>query len=336
MRDTSIEDRPVGRRRPYVPDPGVTFGPGPTTPAAGAPNTDPFGMFNDPSTNYLTDTIKKQLAALNHAPSTDPTTSWLMSFLTDKLHSSADAAPVSFDVGNGLLGDFINEGRQRIAELNQAPFTSAEEQALKTRTRNDLASQRDEARQRLTEDASRRGIGNSSGIVGQEVANLEGQTTAQDAKNQNDLMLYIADKTQERKNQAATIAQSLASAGQADAAMQMQGKIAAESANSNRQGQVMGIATALANMAAQQRGEARARQGDILQLSTLLAELPVQRLQLAANILNGSGGGNINSIFQDVLGLNNAQQGAQNQQTGAQASFLQALTALASYFANRK
>jgi hypothetical protein len=335
FRDDTTFDRPSVRgARSANTGIGVSFAPTGTA-AAPAASADPFAMFNDPASNFLTQIIKGQLGSLSSAPATDPTSAGLMSFLTGQLGKLSSAGPVSFSAGNGLLGDFITEGRKRIDELNQAPFSAQEEQALKTRTRNDLATQRDQAKQRILEDASRRGVMDSSGIVGSEMTDLEGQTTAQDAKNQNDLMLYIADKASQNKNLAAQIAQQLASAGSQDAAMQLQAATASEAANSNRQGQIMGIANALANMAAQQRGEARARQGDVVQLASMLAELPIQRLQLASNVLNGQGG-SIPNLFGDVSQLNNAQTYAQNNANAATGSWLNALSTLASYFANKK
>lgn len=318
---------------------GASFAPGEPNPSAPSPTggapADPFSMFNDPATNYLTQTIKSQIAGLNSAPLYDPTTAGLMAFLGRTMGSLSKAAPISFNASNPLLGDFITEGRQRIAELNQAPFTAAQETALKARTRNDLATQRDQAKQRLMEDAARRGLGESSGIIGQEVANLEGQTTAQDAKNQNDLMLWIADQAQQRKNQAASIAQSLAGAGQAQAEMEMRAAEASNNANMARQGMVLNLAGTLAQMAAQARGEARANRQDVLQMATMLSELPVQRLQLAMGVLNGSGGNNIPNIFNDVMSLNNAQANAQTQADQQQAAWVNALSQWASYIANK-
>lgn len=318
-------------------EPGIRFTPA-ADPAATPPASaaDPFSMFDDPSTQFLTNIIHNQIGSLSAQPQMDPTTAGLMAFLGGQLGNLSNAAPIAFDSGNGLLGDFITEGRQRIAELNQAPFTSAEETALKAKTRNDALAQRDASMQRSLERASARGLGKSSGVLEADQQSIENSFTSADAKAQNDLMLWIADQAQQRKNQAATIAQQLAGAGQADAAMRMQGQIAASSANQNRQGMVMGLANSLAQMAAQSRGEARARQGDILQLSTLLAELPVQRLQLAMSVLNGTGGNNIPSLFQNVSSLNQAQTQAQQRGDAQQAAFLQSLAALASYFGNKK
>lgn len=327
----SRQDPSAGRMRQF--DPGVVFSPAPSPAPPSAGSTDPFAMFDDPATNYLTGIIRNQIGSLqNTGP--DPTTSGVLSFLGGRLGALASAPPVSFNVDNSLMGDFVTEGRKRIEELNQAPFTAQEEQALKTRTRNDVAMQRDQAKQRLMEDAARRGLGKSSGIIGQEVSNLEGQTTAQDAKNQNDLMLWIAQQGQDRKNQAASIAQQLAAMGQSQAQLGLQAQTAAASVNQNRDAMALNVANQLAAIAAQQRGEARANRQDVLSLATLLADLPVQRLQLANQILNGNAP-SVPSLFGEVNTLNTAQQNAQQAQQAQNAQFINALAQYAGYYGNR-
>lgn len=345
-------DRGWARRRPGG-SPGATFAPIPSV--NGNENPDPFSMFDDPSTHYLEDVIKRQLGDLSK-PYSDPTSAGLMDFFRNQLGTLSSAPPIAFDmpgdfgVSNDLLGDFITEGRKRIAELNERPFTDSEEAALKTRTRNDQVVARDAAKQRVLEDAARRGLGESSGVIQEGLQGQEQAFTAADAKAQNDLMLWIADQIQQRKDKATSIAGSLASAGEAQASrqqagriaggqMRLQGQIAATSANQARQGQIMGIAGALADLAAQQRGEGRARQQDVLTLSTLLAQLPVQRIQTlmsALGSLTGAGGGSIPDLFQSVVGLNNAQQNSRNQSNDAGDAFLDAMARLSSYYANRR
>lgn len=345
-------DRPVRARRANTP-PGTTFG-ATFTPAASAPagSADPFSQFDDPATHQLESVIQQQLARLNR-PISDPTTNSMMAFLKNKLGSLSSAAPIAFDFGgdfsaaNPLFDDFVNQGRQRITELNQRPFTDAEEAALKTRSRNDNLVQRDEAKKRVLLDASRRGLGETSGVLQEGMQGAERAFIGADAKAQNDLMLWIADQMQQRKDKATGIAQNLASMGEARAGreqagkiaggqMRMQGQIAANSANQSRDAMVLGIAGSLADMAAQQRGEQRARDGDVLSLSTLLAQLPVQRLQLMMSVLNGTGGNNVSDIFGNVVTLNNAQQQAQARGDASSAAYLDAISRIASYYANRR
>lgn len=335
------------RRRPG--QIGTTFAPVAPTPQASAPADDPFNQFDDPATHQLEELIKRQMGTLSQ-PYHDQTSDDVMAMFRKQIADLQGSAPVSYDmpgdffVGNDLLGDFITEGRKRIGELNERPFSDAEEAALKTRTRNDQVVARDAAKQRVVEDAARRGLGESSGVLQEGLQGQERAFTAADAKSQNDLMLWIADQIQQRKDKATSIAGSLASAGEAQAGraqagkiaggqMRLQGQIAATSANQARQGQIMSLAGALADMAAQQRGEARGRQQDVLALSTLLSQLPVQRLQLMMSVLNGTGGNNIPDLFKDVSTLNNSQEYAHaNDPTNG---FLEALAALGKYYADR-
>lgn len=340
-----VIDRRTGRPRGAI---GDTFSPAATTTA---PSGDAFNMFDDPATHMLEQVIRGQLGTLAR-PTADPTRDGLMDFFKSQMGTLSSAAPITFDApgnfnaDNPLLNDFVTEGRKRIGELNERPFTDAEEAGMRTRTRNDALVQRDQASKRATERASARGIARSSGVLEADQQSIDNSFTAADAKNQNDLLMWVAEQIQGRKNQATGISQSLASAGEQQAAraqagniaagqLRLQGQVASNTANQNRQGQIMGLAGALAEMAAQQRGEARARQGDVLSLSTLLAEIPIQRLQTMMSVLNGTGGNNIGSLFNSVATLNNAQQVGQTQQNNATDNFLNGISSLASYYANR-
>lgn len=344
------EDRREFRRRRPDRGMGATFAPVAPT-AHASTDLDPFNQFDDPSTHFLEQIIKQQMGELAQ-PSSDPTQAGLMDFFKNQIASLSNAAPISFDVGgdfnadNPLFDQFVAQGQKRIGELEQRPFTDAEEAAMRTRTRNDQVIARDAAKRRVVEDAARRGLGESSGVIQEGLQGQEQAFVAADAKAANDLMMYIADQIQQRKDKAAGISASLATAGEQQAArqqagkiaggqMKMQGQIAAASANQNRQGQIMGMASMLADMAAQQRGETRARRGDVLSLATLLQQLPVQRLQLMMQVLNGSGGNNVDNLFGNVVSLNNAQQNARNQGNDDADNFLEAMAAYGKYYADR-
>jgi hypothetical protein len=314
---------------------GVRFTPAPGGPALDGPmftypgarqTADPFSMFDDPSTRYLTDIIHQQIGQYSQPVTLDPNTASVLTYLKGVMGGGGGLSASA----NPLLGDFISEGRQRIAELNQAPFTSAEEDALKTRTRDDLTKQRDQQYQNAREDIARRGMADTSGLLDDRLKAIDSAYTAADAKGQNDLMLWIADQAQQRKNQAASIAQALAGAGAQEAAR----SDAMRQASSN---QIMAAATAIANIAAQQRGEARANQQQVLNLAAMMAQLPVDRLNLLLGIVNGTGGGPnaMNSLFGNTLALSNQQQQQNAYANQGTAAFLSGLSTLAGYYANR-
>jgi len=317
---------------------GVRFTPTPSNPLQGpmftysgarppaAASADPFSMFDDPSTRYLTDIIHQQIGQYSQPVTLDPNTAGVLKYLQGVMGGwgglSASANP--------FLGDFASEARQRIAELNQAPFSSAEENALKTRTRDDLTKTRDQQYQNAREDIARRGMADSSGVLDERLKAIDAAYTTADAKGQNDLMLWIADQAQQRKNQAATIAQALAGLGAQEAAR----SDAMRQASSN---QIMAAASAIANIAAQQRGEARANQQQVLNLAAMMAQLPIDRLNMLLGIVNGTGGGTqgLNSLFGNTLALSNMQQQQQNYTNQGNAAFLNGLSTLAGYYANR-
>lgn len=322
-----VVDRGVGVRFTPTPQtplsgPMFTYTGRSTTPAA----ADPFSMFDDPSTKYLTDIIHQQIGQYSQPVSLDPNTAGVLKYLQGVMQGGGglSASP------NPLLGDFVTEGRQRIAELNQAPFSAAEEDALKTRTRDDLTKTRDQEYQNAREDIARRGMADSSGVLDDRLKAIDSAYTTADAKGQNDLMLWIADQAQQRKNQAASIAAQLAGAGAQEAARSDAMRQASSS-------QVMAAASAIANIAAQQRGEARANQQQVLTLAAMMAQLPVDRLNMLLGIVNGTGGGasGLNSLFGNTLALSNQQQQQQMYNSQGSAAFLNGLSTLASYYASR-
>lgn len=333
----------MAARDPREREPGLTFSPAAanpfslpgspftyvphtaTGPGGGADPNDPFSMFDDPSTKYLTDIIKQQIGDYSKPVSMDGDTAGVLAWLKGQM-----AGGVTSGAGNGLLGDFITQGRQRITELNQEPFSAGEENALRTKAKDQLTIDRDAQRQMALEDISRRGVDDSSGVLQERYANIDRAYAGADSKAMNDLMLFIAQQRQDRKDKATGIAGQLATAGAADAQMQ-------NSAWEASAGRLMQAATTIANLQAQQRGETRANQQQVLNLAAMLAQLPVDRLNMMLSIVNGTGGGanGLNSLFGNTLALSNSQQSAQNQQNAGQAAFINGLAEVASYYANR-
>lgn len=288
-----------GRRNPNAPPVPNELQPTPT------PAMDPFGMFDDPSTRLFTDLIKNQLGTLSQ-PVNDPTTTAMMALISSRLPGMLSGGGGSG--GNALLGDFLNIGRQRMQELQAEPFSAGEEQAMKTRTMEEVEQLRTAGKQRATEDAARRGLGESSGVLQAQYRDVDRGIDAARAKGANDLMLAIAQERQRRKDAAVGIGQSLSQAGAADAQLR-QGDAQLQFSRENA---ATGLMKMLADMSAGLRGETDARRKESLGLAGLLADLPVQRLQLMLNVLNGSGGNNPASLASQIA---QAQQNAtQNRQ----------------------
>lgn len=330
MRDADFPDAPYGDTRRRRPAPTNELFPAPTT---AAPSFD--GVFSDPYTALFENAAKSRMAALSQ-PFSDPALDDVVNLIRGQIGKLSSSSGPSFGGGNSMFGDFINQGRQRIAELNQAPFSATEEAAMKTRARDDLAVQRDQARKRITEDAGRRNILPSSGVVGAEVSNLERGFTTADAKAQNDLVLWMADQAQQRKNQATTIAGQLAQMGAAEEGMADSRAIASANFEQSRNMQIMQAASTLAELAAQKRGETRANQNDVLQIAMQLSQLAPQRLALAMNVLNGTGGNDVGGLFNNTLNLSNTQANNRNTQDSVTSAFLEGLAKTLSYYGAKR
>ncbi len=317
---------------------GATFSPAPapapTTPAS----SDPFNMFDDPSTQLFTQMLGKSINALQQ-PVQDPTRDAVMALFASKIPSMLNAPTPSVGYGgNALLGDLVNAGRQRITELNQEPFSAGEEAAMRTKAAEQVEQLRTSSRQRALEDTSRLGQGKTSGTLQARLGEVDRSADAARAEGTNQLLLAIAQERQRRKDQAVQVAQSLASAGQAEAGMQLQGQglqLQASGQRDARTSQALNLAQMLAGMSASARGEDLARQNQALGYAGMLADLPVQRLTLANNILNGSGANNPSSILNGFAQLSNLTQNATNTGNQNQAAMLSGLGQLLGYFASQ-
>lgn len=294
-----------------------------SAPSANAGAADPFGMFDDPGTALLMQTIKKQMGEYSQPVAFDKDTMGVLDFLKGQM-----AGGVSSGSGNPLLGDFITQGRKRIAELEQEPFSAGEEAALKTKAKDQITVDRDAQRQMALEDMSRRGVADSSGVLQERYANIDRAYSSADAKAMNDLMLYISGERQNRKDKAAGLSQQLSQAG-------MQEEQIANSARESSSARIMQAASTIANLQAQQRGETRANQQQVLNLAAMMAQLPMDRLNMMMGVLNGSGGNNAGSLFNNTLALSNTQ-GRQNEiNASANDGMLEGLSSMFTYFANR-
>lgn len=313
---------PGGRTNPNRPPPVNELAP---TPTAG---TDPFGLFDDPSTKLFTDLIKNQMGTLSQ-PINDPTTNAMMALIAGRIPQMLSGGGGSG--GNALLGDFINIGRQRMQELQAEPFSAGEEQAMKTKAMEDVEQLRTASKQRVTEDAARRGLGETSGVLQAGYRDVDRSMDANRAKGVNDLMLFIAQERQRRKDAAVGIGQSLAGAGAADAQLR-QGDAQLQFSRENA---AMGLAKMLTDMSSGLRGETDARRKETLGLAGILADLPVQRLQLMLNVLNGAGGNNPASLASQIADTQrNAISNRQWEQQG-QADYMDALGEILGYLGTR-
>lgn len=292
------------------------------------------GVFSDPYTNMLEQLARGRIGQLSR-PTQDPGLDEVLGLIRSQI-GSASSATGPRAVSNGLLGDFIAQGRQRITELNQEPFSAPEETRLRTRALGNVEELRSAAKQRATEDAARRGLGETSGIIQDAYQTVDRNMDRNRTTAETDLAQFITTERQRRRSEATGISAQLAGAGAQDAALQSQNENARVGFEQARTGQIMQMAGMLADQAAQQRGEARANQNDILQIASMLAQLAPQRLAMAMNVLNGTGGNDANGVFNNTLNLSNMQSNQNNQNNAGTANMMGGLGQLLAYYAAQR
>ena len=328
-----LSEDPSGARRRTVLNNELTH-PAATTPAT-TPTTTPLagGIFSDPYTNLYERLATSQLGKLSQ-PFSDPNLDAVTKLIASRVSGLTSAAPVSFSASNPYAGEYADVVRQRIAELNQAPFSSTEEARMKTGVMNSIEATRTADRQRALEDIARRGIADSSGVLQERYRAADASAATNRTPAETDLAKYITDQTQQRKNQAVQFGGTLAQLGEGEAGRSLQGQIAAQSANQSRESQIMGAAGMLADIAAQRRGEQRARESDVLLIAQSLAQLTPQRLALAMSVLGGTSP-DLNSIFGNTLNLSNTQTNANQTQSAQSSNMLLGLAQLMGWAAGQ-
>lgn len=296
-----------------------------------------FGGGNewDPETQNFVNLAKQQMSSLSK-PFSDPNLDAVVNMIRGQMGGLQSSGPVSFSAGNGLLGDFITQGRQRIAELNQEPFSAAEEARYRTKAMEGVEANRTASKQRALENISRRGIADTSGILLDMEGDIDRAADANRTTADTDLAMFLTNERNRRRDAATAIAGQLAGAGAQDAALNLQGQTAAASINQGRTGQIMQMAGMLADIAAQQRGEAKGRQNDVLAIAQTLSQLAPQRLAQAMGVLNGTGGNDASGLFNNTLNLSNSNNARDQQQSAGNQNFMLGLGQILSFMANQQ
>lgn len=275
------------------------------------PPPNPFGtLYNDPYTAQFEQVAGRTMADLSQ-PFSDPTLDDAMVMIRSRATGGS----------NPYVSEFANQARARIAELNQEPFSASEEMRMRTRVEDDAGRRNALAKRDALLDASRRGIADSSGVIQERHAQIDRGTSADLTRADSDLSMFITNERQRRRSEATGLGQNLASLGLQESAQ--------------ADGRILQAATMLASIAAQKRGETRARQNDVLQIAQYLSNLGPQRLALAMNVLNGTGGNDLGGLFTNTLNLSNSQ--AQQQQYASQgnAAYMQGLGQILAILANQ-
>lgn len=256
----------TGGPRRAMPRPG--FAPNelsgqPSMPAVGGQTN--AGGYTDPFTNLLTTTAMRRMNTLAQ-PQADP-----------------------------MLDEVLGLIRGRIGAVQSQPtgFSPVEQDRLMTRSWDGLEQRRTAAKQRATEDAARRGVGESSGVIQEQYRNIDQAFDSDRTASERDTNIWMSTEENNRRNQ-----------------------------QSAQLAQLTGM---LSGVQQQRESTSRANENDIMQIAQMLSQLGPQRLALAMSALNGGGGNDLNGLFNSSLALSNSGQNQQNYQNQGQAAMMAGL-----------
>ncbi len=286
-------------------------------------------QYSDPYTS-LFETVSRNAMSRLSQPFQDNTLDEVMGLIRSRIGSVGSLQGPSFS-GNAYMGDYANQARQRISELNQEPYSAAEESRLKTGALESIEKNRSSSKQRALENISRRGIADTSGILLDMEGSIDRGADADRATSEREFANFVTSERNRRRDAATQISGGLAQMGLQEAAMSNQNAVAGANFGLAREGQLMGLASQLADLAAQRRGEMRANQNDILAISQSLMNLGPQRLALMQATLNGQP--SPESLFNNTLNLSNTQYGQNQASNQGNAAMMGGLGQILAYLA---
>lgn len=196
---------------------------------------------------------------------------------------------VNFTTDNPWLQQFAEHSQKRIAELQQEPFSAQEEDRYRTRALERIEADRAASRQRALEDAARRGVGESSGVIQERFRDVDRSADTNRAVAERDLAIFQAEERQRRRDLATQVSQLLAAMGQGEAARELQAQMAAEQINSQMRQSAASLNQQGALSAADLNQRGRLSVADLNQRGRLSVDQANQGAQLTAADLNQRG-----------------------------------------------
>lgn len=198
--------------------------------------------------------------------------------------------------GNSYLGYYADTTKKRVKELNEEPFDASAEAALKARFFDDLARSRDDRSQQLRERLARNGMAPTSGTAQEASALLEGEYEGARARTQRELLEYVTNERNRRRDLGVQMSGGLSQQGQADANNQAQfeGQRASIAGNMAQllaalQQNRLGVAGNIASMRRQSYLDNLDRGGLELETSALPAAMQQQRMAQMQQALSSGG-----------------------------------------------
>jgi hypothetical protein len=266
------------------------------------PQTGPSPFFDDPLTQPIMSSWTQRMSQLSQpGPNYGESMNVYRSALkedpryTDALKSLSDSIKRKAPP-NAYLGQYARSTQQRMGELNADPFSSSDEAALKARFFDDLARSRDDRQQQLRERLAGMGMAPTSGTAQEASTLLEGEYEGARAAQQRDLLKYVTDERNRRRDLAVQMSGGLSQQGAVEASNQAQyegqrANIASALAGllANLQNQRLGVAQGLAGLQRQAYVDDIERGGQHLETSALPAAIGQQRLAQMQQWLSGQG-----------------------------------------------
>lgn len=176
-----------------------------------------------------------------------------------------------------MLDEVVGLIRGRVGQIQSTPtgFSAQEEDRLNTRAWDGLERRRTAAKQRATEDAARRGLGESSGVIQEQYRDIDSGFDSDRTRAEADTNIWMSQEENSRRNQQTS--------------------------------QLMQLAGMLSQVAGTRRAEERTNQNDILQIATMLSNIGPSRLAQLMGVVNGVQQPNIAGAFSNQLNLSNSQ-----------------------------
>lgn len=250
----------------------------------------PGNQFNDPYSMLLEQILGGRINELFQ-----PVSDAMRQQYGEAMQRRANALSAAEPQYQQLL-DFL---QKRFEELQGPGYTGAENEVLRTQALDPVERDRTAAKQRMTEQLAARGITPDSGIFQDAMRQVDQAFDGIRAQQQTGLASQELARREDRSQRAAQIGGTLVDIPQARAREQLD------------------VFAALEGLSRSVRAEEEARRREAITYAGALADLPVQRLQLALQALGQ--GGNPDSMFRNLLGVAGLNQNAalMNQQQSA-------------------
>ena len=274
----------------------------------GAYGSTPDTYFDDPLTQPIMGAWGSRMNQLSRpAPQYGDINSALGKYLQpDPRMNAAMGSLASVAQGPGATNQYTPQfaaaTKQRMKELNADPFSTADEAALKARFFDSMAGDRDAAYAANAAQMSARGLAPSSGVAQALGAETSMGYQKARAMQTQQMLQYVTDERNRRRDEAVGMSGNLAERGGADAALAQQWQSTRAgilgnvlSALAQQQGVGLNAATTMASLRRQQYLDDQQRGSDMLETSALPSALMQQRMSSLNQIL--AGGPTASSIF---------------------------------------